>query len=462
MRKVAAIIASLFLLASQFTACTDFTTIGADLLDEDRLGLDFVDTITIKASSIPQDSIITYSGASSASQLSRHLFGDYSDPVFGRVQASVYTQIMLGLDRTGFFPVIRRPNFQDAVLDSVVLVLTLDTSLSYALPTAPFGIDVFRVTQPIDATKDYYSNVSFSTQSSPIGSAMFSPRPDTLRVLDYRNFFVDTLAFPHIRIPISLALGNELLQLDTTQYQSDSLFSQILNGIYLKPSGQTDGLVALNLLATLSSLSANLASGLYVYYSDGNGQPQQYQFEMNNFAARVSSFNHNYLGSPAASRLNSTAIGDTLLLLQGMAGIDVKIELPHIQELRGAIVNYATIEIPIGAFVTDDTFIYKSAPEVYLVFVNNDGRLESISDVSLSGNQRRLIFGGQIVKGTEGNPDMYKMNISSHIADMIYGRVSNEMYLQILFKGQSPARSVLNGPKHPTNPMKIKIAYTKT
>jgi hypothetical protein len=462
MRNVPAILVSLFLLAISFIGCTDFTTIGADLLDEDRLGLDFVDTITIQASSIPQDSIITYSGASSASQLSRHLFGDYTDPVFGRVQASVYSQIMLGLDRTGFFPVIRRPNFKDAVLDSIVLVLTLDTSLSYGIPTAPFGIDVLRVTQPIDATKDYYSNIDFSTQASPIGSATFSPRPDTLRVLDYRNFFVDTLAFRHIRIPLDQALGNELIQLDTANYQSDSLFSRILNGIYLKPSGQTDGLVALNLLATLSNLSANLASGIYVYYSDGNGQPQQYQFEMNNFAARVSSFRHNYQGAPAASRFNSTTVGDTILLLQGLAGVDVKIELPHIQELRGAIVNYATIEIPLAAFVADDTFIYKRAPEVYLAFINRDGRLESISDVALSGNQRRLIFGGQIIKGTNDAPDIYKMNISSHIADMINGRVPKEMYLQVLFKGQTASRSVLNGPKHPTNPMKIKIAYTKT
>lgn len=442
------------LAVATWSSCTDFTTIGSDLLEEDQLGLDFVDTVTLVAGTVTEDTVLTYSGENFALQLNRFLFGDYSDPVFGRTVAGVYAQVLLNRDRSGIFPVLIPPDFKDAVLDSIVLVLTLDSAGFYGNLPQTFGIEVFRVTEDMDASKNYYSNASFATQAVPIGSAQFVSRIDSLEVIDYSRFSPDTISYPQLRIALDPALGQELIQLDTLLYQSDTSFAQVFKGIYLKPTLPTESLVALNW--------GSRRPGIFLYYNNSEGLPRQYQFEINESSARISSFRHEYAGSRVETFLQNPAAGDTMVLVQGMAGVNAKIEFPHITSLRGAIVNYAQLEIPIGAAEGDDLEKFSPARQLILTVPNSEGVLENISDVRFSaGNQFSFLFGGVVVKGENGQPDVYRMNVSSQIADMINGLAPNVMYLRVNAKAQTGSRAVLNGPQHPLNRMRLRIAFTK-
>lgn len=446
-------LAGLFLAAS-LPSCTDFTTIGADLLDEDRLGLDFVDTVTIRASTVAEDSILTYSGESAALQMNRHPFGDFTDPVFGRVIAGLYSQVLLDRDRLGFSPILVPPNYRNAILDSIVLVLTLDSVGFYGKLPETFGIEVYRVTEDIDASRNYYSNSSFATQPMPIGSGQFFSRLDSLQVIDYSSLTSDTISYPHLRIPLDFSLGQELMQLDTANYESDSTFLQAFKGIYLKPTLPTESMVSLNF--------GNLRSGIFLYYNDSIGRPRQYQYEINAFGARISSIRHEYSGAIAQELLQSPDAGDTLVLVQGLSGVNAKLEFPHITDLRGAIINFAQLEIPIGALPGDDPDKFAPVRQLILAAPNSEGAQVNIADVQFSaGTNFAVLFGGVVVKGENGQPDVYRMNVSSQIADIINGRAPNEMYIRVNTKAQTPNRVILNGPAHPLNRMRLRLAFTK-
>ncbi len=444
-------------LAGMQSACSDPTTIGADLLEEDRLGLDYVDTITINASVQPNSPVLVYDGANFANQLLSHPFGIYTDPVFGKVEASLYVQPTLRLTRAGTAGFLTKPNFKDVTLDSVVLVLTLDSTNFFGRPTQTFGLEVYRVTQEIDAVAGkYYSDVTFATQPTPIGSIQFLPRLDTLSVLDYSGIDTLRLSFPHLRITLDPAIGQELISLDTTVYDHDTTFIRVFRGLYLKPTNVTDGLAAFSFNFT------TLRAGMYVYYTNDQGRPRQYQFDINELGARVSSFRHEPAGFPVEALLGNAAPPGGVLLAQGMAGPHIRLELPHIRRLQGAIVNYAELEVPLGFFPDDDTLKYRPGADLTLRVADFNGNLDPIADVRFAGAQRTRIFGGVLIRGGTARPDVYRMNVSAQLADMISGRAPNVLYLQLYQKGQRSSRVTLNGPNHPTQKMRLKVAFTKS
>lgn len=441
-------------IAGSYSGCTDLTNIGADLLDEDRLGLDYVDTVSIIATTVTVDSVLTQSGTSLANQLDRFMFGDYNDPVMGRVTAGVYVQPLLDRDRLSLFAIPRPPSYKNAILDSIVLVLTLDSAGFYGKPSQPFGLEVLRVIEDMNASANYYSNVNFSTSAVPLGSAQFSPTIDSITVFDYAELRVDTLKYPHLRIPLNIALGQELIALDSAEYyKSDTAFISIFKGLYLRPTQQSDGLVAFNW--------SSLRPGIFLYYTNEAGLPRQYQYEINEFSSRTSRIRHDYSGAPVMPFLNDAQQGRNLLFAQAMAGTNIKIEIPHAAALRNAIINHAELEIPVIAFPGDDSLKYVNNPDVYLTVPDTTLAPNPISDFTFAGNNRIPIFGGVFIRGTDGKPDRYRMNVSSQLSNMAQGRVGNVMYLQIINKAQRGGRIVFAGPENTQHKMRLKVAFTK-
>lgn len=441
-------------IAGSYSGCNDLTDIGSGLLDEDRLGLDYVDTVSLVTTTVTVDSVLTQSGTSLANQLDRFMFGDFNDPVMGRVTAGIYVQPLLDRDRLSLFAIPRLPSFRNAILDSIVLVLTLDSAGFYGKPSQPFGLEVLRVIEDMSASANYYSNVNFATSAVPLGSKQFSPTIDSITVLDYAELRVDTLKYPHIRIPLNIALGQELIALDSAQYyQSDTTFLSVFKGLYIRPTQPTDGLVAFNW--------RSLRPGIFLYYTNDAGLPRQYQYEINEFSARTSRIRHDYSGAPAAPFLNDAGQGRNLLFVQALAGTNIKIEIPHATALRNAIINHAELEIPVIAFPGDDSLKYVNNPDVYLTIPDTTLAPTPISDFTLAGSNRVEIFGGTFIRGTNGQPDRYRMNISSQLSDMSQGRAGNVMYLQIINKAQRGGRIVFAGPENTQHKMRLKVAFTK-
>ena len=122
-----------------------------------------IDSATMNMSSVYMDSIPT-------SNLGTALCGTHFDPVFGTVSASSYWKVKA-------FSGTTIPDL--AVYDSLVMVMRPKQG-SYGDSTLQQEIGIYRVTEAIQrppANFYFYSNYSFATESTPLGSKLFTVRP---------------------------------------------------------------------------------------------------------------------------------------------------------------------------------------------------------------------------------------------------------------------------------------------
>ncbi|GJM33092.1 MAG: hypothetical protein DHS20C18_20930 [Saprospiraceae bacterium] len=436
-------------------ACTDPTQVGAELLEEDGIDVGFTDTLTLRSSTLTGDTVRTYT-PSTNSQLLTFLFGDFADPVFGRSTSNIYVQTRLQRASNGLSLVF--PDFENAVLDSVVLVLRYDSTGFYGDTDQSFGIEVSEIMDQIDPAEDYYSNVSFNTDMQPFTNYEFTPNLDSVEVFDYSGSDVDTLSFVQLRIPMPATLGQRFIDADTSIYANDSVFLDFFNGLKLSPSKETNGMLGFN----FGRFSATdlLRSGIYVYYTVDTLQ-KQYLFQVNDFSTKIAAFENDHTSALVEPFINNASLGDSLVFIQAMEGLNTRIDFPNIDDLKGFIVNKAELEIGIATVSGDDPQRYTPLEQLIVLRPNEDGDLRVISDVSFAGSNLAESLGGVVEPGMNGAPDYYNFNITAHFQDMIDGIEPNFLYFSAFPRAEQADRVVLYGANHQEFPIKLKLYYTK-
>lgn len=439
---VAGLLLGLFFLSS----CVDPTIVGSELLEGDQATIDFTDTLTIRATTLKGDSVRTYSPFLSL-QLGGYICGDLTDPVFGRSMASVYAQPRL--ERTNL-------SFSDIVLDSLVLVLPYDSTGFYGDTSQLFGIEVFELLEDIPNTEEYFSNQSFANGDVPIGSLEFIPSLKGTSVIDYTGPVPDTFMLQALRIPLNpRTMGVELFPFDSLLYLSDTTFLDFFKGLHIRPSIQSNSLISFNLFTS--------TAGIYLYYTQ-DGQQGQYRFVMNQLSTRFVHFEHDYEGAVVENFIEDDNLADSLLFVQGMAGLNTKIEIPYADRLKNIIVNKAELVFNIATLDEDDPLRYPAVSQLLLLKQNVDGELENIQDVIISNNRGvglEILFGGVIEQGQDGQPGMYKMNISAQFQDFVDGVENSPLIITVFPKAERPSRVVLFGANHSSYAIKLNLTFTK-
>ncbi len=441
-----ALLASTLLIAS----CLDPTAVGSDLLDQDRADIGFTDTVAVKATTISKDSIRTYSPFTT-NQLDYYLFGSYIDPVFGKVSSSIYAQI---------YPETRTPQFADATPDSIVLILPYYQQGTYGnTQLEPFNMEVFRISEKLLKDGEYFSNQEIAIDPISLGNGQSMYRPDSLPFIDYSGLEADTLLLSFFRVSLPLSLAEELLSLDSLTYRSDSLFFEAFKGLHLRPSNTINGggMLSFDLLS--------IRAGLYLFYRDAEDRPRRFLYSfLPSATVRFATYEHDYNGSKALPFINKPIGADSLLFVQGMSGLETKLEIPSAESLQGLIVNKAELEIYVATLDGDSPTTYPPISQLVLSFPNSEGQLEVVEDIRII-QARRLslsnVFGGTPTGGTNGQPLVYKMNITAHFQRVIDGVVGNTLYITPVRGGETAARTVLYGPGHPQYSMKLKLAFTR-
>jgi len=436
----------LLLMATLFS-CTDPTKLGADLLEEDQISAGFTDTLSLITYTVEGDSVRTYTGTF-ASQLNTYLFGNFTSPVFGRSVSTLYVQARMPRGATGF---VIEPQFKDTdLLDSIVLVLPYDTAGYYGLTNEVFSMEVLELSESMVDTADYYSDQTFQTLPVSIGSKFFIPKKDSVEIITYTGTNPDTVKVPmQLRIPLNQMWGSAFLFRDTATYKSDTAFLNFFKGIQLRPGSQNGGLISFNLKSS--------AGGIYIYYTrDGKGR--EYQLPFNALAARVANYVNDHSGTPVANFINNRQLGDSLVFVQGMRGLNTVIEIPNAESLKGLIVNKAELEVFVDGL--GNNVNYPSLQYLSLLYPKSGNTFQVVSDITLASNRRFNVFGGVFEKGTLGRPDVYRMNISAHFQDVIDGLVSNKLYITAFPKPEDAAFVTLLGAKHPLYPIRLKVAFT--
>jgi hypothetical protein len=434
------------------SACNDPTAVGAGLLEEDQATVGFTDTLSVEAYTSIRERVQVYSGFSTG-QISSFLLGNFTDPLFGRVSAQINAQL---------YPASSNPGFVNGTgIDSIRLLLPINISRIYGKLDDNFDIEVYQLDDNIRDDQTYFSDYEAMTKMELLGSYSAIPNLDTTSFIRYSGDTADTLAFTHISIPLDVVLADSLnswYNQDSTVFSNDSLFLALFNGLQIRATSENSGLLNFGLV------NSELA-GMYIFYKDTADVSRNSYFTFTSgFTASFPQYQHDYSGSfvePFIGELGEAQ--DSLLFVQGMSGLEVKIQLPaSLDNLRGVIVNKAELEFYIREFETGDT-IFTPVNQMALSIVEDEETLVVIEDIQSSIDRFLPIastFGGFPMSSEDSEPDKYIMNISTHLQRVLDGEEDKELLLTPFSKVSSAARVVLYGSSHPEYGVKLKVTYT--
>ena len=432
---------------SVFLSCNEPDELGLGLLPASaELDVISTDSVTIVAHAKEGDSLPTNRG------FLGYLLGSYTDPVFGRTDASFYGQ--LGLSSS--------PALGDSgeilTADSLVLALEylsplVSESVShyYGNLNTPLKVTVYRLTEAMSLDSGYYSNRTFTTESQPIGSGTFIPAPnDSLTIYGVRTA-------PHLRIKLSNQLAAELLALNNTDvFESTANWLEHFKGIYVK----TEPVNAINQGSVNQFYLGGSISSMWLYFHSNTAGDDSLKFNFPFNASKIHHFEHSYASFEAGRQVQDSTYNDSITYLQSMAGVRAKIEMPYLNDLKvlgPLVVNKAELVIPVQDLTTE---VYSPPAKLNLVAILADGSVESLVDYS----NESLYFGGTY----DATNKLYKFNIARHLQSILDGsRTDYGLYITVPyivgvsgFANIQPNRVIFTSGKHSTRPIHLNLSYT--
>lgn len=448
-----------FILLNIIFSCTEPTPIGSELLEEDQANLSFSNAIPVSAKTVEGAPIPSYSPFATF-QLPTYIFGEIDDPIFGKSTASVYSQVSRNFEAP----------FSEGIfsIDSIILSIDLDSVNNFGSFSEPFNIEVVRLQEDMFNTSDYLSDQTFMTEDELLGEATFTPSfIDSVEIDNYisgTDSVVTTVQSAHIRVPLKIELGQELL--DTALYSSNDIFTNIFKGIHIRPATSNGGLVSFNFNSSISRITLYYRSAqrdiLYEY---------RYPFTVGN--ARSSLLVHETEGAMSGDAVNNE--NADFLYLQSMAGSNIEINFPDISGFENIVVNKAELELTVANELTDTT----QFPIVQQVIASSlrDEEIEVVDDVLsaiLSTNPINTdVFGGNPVRETVDGVTLirYRLNLSSYFQTLLEGSSDPNIvltagstqaafYLSIVPKGNRGNTVVFYGPNHPQYAPKLNLIFT--
>jgi hypothetical protein len=434
---------AIILIAIIFNSCKDPDDFGLEIQPQgDLLNLVFSDTTTILAYTIKDDSARTNYSIYT-------LVGSIKDPIFGSVQASFGTQ---------FEPPSFNITFGDSpVVDSMVLILAYngyygDTSTSQT-------IKVYELTEmlPKDSIYSNY-NPSFDNNTE-IANLTHKPQPTT-------KIKIDTTYEPsQLRIKLYNTFAEKFLKADTTantgDYSSVEKFQEFFKGFYITATPvSSDG--AICYFDLKKTVNTKLISKLVLYYHNSSEDSLSQSFTVGRNCTKFNKFEHNNY-QDAAQLLKdqidgNKSLGDSLLYLQSMAGLSVKLGFPYLMNWYTSgkiVINRAELVITVeenGTYIDD----YSAATK--LALAGNDTANHYyfiIDDDTYSGG---TFFGGSYNSTTKE----YSFNITRQIQNFLStNNPQNGLYLTISGKTVNATRVIIKGHKRSTGNLRLKLSYTK-
>ena len=421
-----------YLAVISFSSCKDPDELGLEVLpNADQVSVLHTDSTTLITRTVREDTLI-------GRGLSAQLLGSYDDPVFGRSDASLYTQVRLGL-----IPAIG----QTGTLVPDSLILSMVYAGYYGDTTTTQTVHVYRINEDISTDSLYYTSKTFSLNSPQDDLAngfTFKPKPAT-------TVSVDSSAQPaQLRIPLSMALADSLLAWNgTPQFADNATWIQNFKGLFIK----VDPLNGSGMGAISYFNLNNLGSKMTLYYHD----TVSHQYDFSLYASTtVSHQEHDYHSSATdvGHQLSDSTYNDTLNYVQSMGGVKTKITFPYLKNLiesGNVLVNKAELEIYVQP---GSTTVYEAPPKLFLAYLDSSGKSFFMTDFFEGASY----FGGTYNATTH----TYKFNIARHLQKIFNGTVTDYgLYLLASGAAVQANRAIIGSSKNPTTPMKLHLFYTR-
>ena len=403
--------------------------IGLNFKAHEKLNIFFSDTLTISA--------LTYSIDSTRSDETPYsLAGVVDDMVFGTSEAAFIAQLRL--------PEVLSPG-ENIVVDSVILFLLSDSLFMYGDPSTEMNLKVYELEKRLYLDSTYYSNLDVSDSIS-------------LDVKGSQDFFAtDSI----VEIHLDNSLGEKILS-DTSALKTQDDFLNLFKGLYIKANDIISGegvISSFNLL--------DYRSRMLIYFSNSEEDSLDFTFIFNESSVRVNLFDHDKSTANPSYKINhiDDDVQDTVIYIQGMAGVYSKISLPHLKNWTDSMplaVNKAEFIIPLS--VDDPTTDNAPPPRNFeLLYKDEEGVFNTILDSYYSTDY----FGGLL----EEDDEYIRFTVTSHVQDYLeelsrndtlaFSSVKNEFYLRVQNPSFVSNRIILTSSSNVLNKMRFKLTYTK-
>lgn len=287
-----------------------------------------VDTFSLITYSEYADSVITSTG-------SVGLLGSYNDPDFGKVSASIYTQLRLSSTS---------PNFGDLstiIFDSLVLGLKYEGSYG-TLESQTF--EVYELTDTMSLDTYYYS---FSEKSIN-NQNLIDPAHSTLTPDPLTNIYIDTTETDaQLRLKLDTTLAKSLVTEainNSSNFSSNEMFNEYFKGLKINVNniGQSEG------EGGIFYFSLNDPESKMTIYYQQDGVSKTFDFLINSSSAKFNNVTVDNSGKDIDEVINNNALGLTKFYSQALKSRAV-IELPGISNLpENIIIHEAKLLLPIN------------------------------------------------------------------------------------------------------------------
>lgn len=429
---------SLLLVAAACSSTPGNIGVGLPSADANT-GAYLVDTLTIRASTVLRDSIIT-----SGSNLL--LVGRYKDPQLGTITAKSYVTMSL----PGSFT----PS-QAQVFDSLVLVLKPNTYRYGDTTKTQTLVDVHRLNSFAPSTQYGYASPKLTPMSSRVRAESANDPNQVIVRRARRNLTT-------LRVRLSSAFGQELLDAGkarqlTSQEQLDARFP----GLALLP-GATDEAALVEFAAT------NEAAALILYYHEPSDPATAL-----NYSFGLSTGRHFYQAEADRSviaGLNTlttslqqipAALTTQQTYIQGLLGLQTKIEIPYLTNLRSFGRNIIITSAVMTAQIPDNTSGTRAnlAPPAALALYTtnqNNRPIELVQSSNVvSGNT--INYNAAVANLAGISQAGYEWSVLAYCQAVINGQATNSGLLLNTTSPATPERVVLGGPNRANNKLQLRL-----
>lgn len=444
-----------------FTACTEPISVGGDLLEGDRASVGQITDLPFTTAVVREDTVVTFDASSNAA-LAAFTFGQLRNDVFGELKHGVY--IIPTLPRSTATGLVNAPAFafdDGTSVDSVVLILPIDTSAGLYGNGATFPMRIIQLADAVDQNVDYGTDVNLvrgfnELQRDPSFSADFSA---TL-LYDTIISSGDSVLFPHIR----MAFDDQFLGLLNAQeesiWESDTTFYEFLAGMYLEPTDDSGSLLTIQPQPTTGGQSP--FAGIFWFYPDTLDQsPTFYRTPLSLWLPR---YEQDYTGTLFETLL-APGTDNEQFAIAGQAGVMTEITFTDLEELQDVVINEAILTLHRETVTGLDYEEFPSPAFTALYYRNESGRLVPIEDRQRLGNPNsstaiRTFLGGDPAEDEDGNVS-YSPRFSVHMQRMVDGEVPPTIYLRVVPIDRDPARMIIAGPEAAVRPAQVRVTFTE-
>ena len=442
-------------------SCTDPITVGSDLLSDDRASIGYNGNLEIDLRTIADDSLRVYIEENNQST-NYALFGTIEDPVFGKSNADIY--LIPTLPRSSTSGLILVPSFagtgSDTInIDSVVIVLPIDTLISYGdVFNNSFAYTVKELSEFVDINQDIFSNAQFALQETAIASGEFTPSIEPSFLHD--TTILDSILVRQVRIKLDQSVANKFLaEMDGSIYSSDSEFQAFFNGLFVESTTTSNSLLAIN--ADENPRTSPL--GLYFYTSQNNTNHSVFRIP---FEVAVPNYTFDYTNSLAETLLDEQVSTNQQGLVQSLGGLTARIEITNLDDFTNRVINNAELDVFLKDLTDYNYDAYPAAGEIALYFRTSAGLYSRIFDAqtlvpNASVANRLFFLGGNLRTDETTNRQFYRTTLSAHLQEIIRGDAEPFIYLRVNPLDSDGGRSIIYGPESTEFPMRLKVAFTE-